>query len=74
MVDNPREADPFAAAADAILINFGTPYRDTAEAMIAAVTTAAANATPGFSTRSWRHVLTTNLRTPLGSVESVEIK
>jgi hydroxyethylthiazole kinase len=46
MVDNPSEAGPFAAAADAILINLGTPYPETAEAMIAAVTTAAANATP----------------------------
>jgi hydroxyethylthiazole kinase len=46
MVDNPSEASPFAAAADALLINLGTPYHDTAEAMIAAVTTATANATP----------------------------
>jgi hydroxyethylthiazole kinase len=46
MVDNQSEAGPFAAAADAVLINLGTPYNDTAEAMIAAVATAAANATP----------------------------
>jgi hydroxyethylthiazole kinase len=46
MVDNQTEAGRFAAAADAVLINLGTPYNDTAEAMIAAVTTAAANATP----------------------------
>lgn len=46
MVDNPSEAGAFAGAADAILINLGTPYRDTAEAMIAAVTTAAAKGTP----------------------------
>jgi hydroxyethylthiazole kinase len=46
MADNPNEAGPFAAAADAILINLGTPYADTAEAMIAAVTSATANATP----------------------------
>jgi hydroxyethylthiazole kinase len=46
MVDNQNEAGLFAAAADAVLINLGTPYNDTAEAMLAAVTTAVANATP----------------------------
>lgn len=37
MVDNPHEAAQFARVADGVLINLGTPYDDTTEAMQSAV-------------------------------------
>ena len=37
MVDNPHEAGEFARVADGVLINLGTPYDDTTEAMQMAV-------------------------------------
>ena len=37
MVDNPHEAGEFARVADGVLINLGTPYDDTTDAMQAAV-------------------------------------
>jgi len=37
MVDNPHEAAEFAALAGGVLVNLGTPYDDTAEAMHLAV-------------------------------------
>lgn len=37
MVDNPAEASGFAQLASGVLINTGTPYSDTAEAMLDAV-------------------------------------
>jgi len=46
MVDNAAEAGPFAAIADAVLVNLGTPYADTADAMRAAVRGAADAGTP----------------------------
>lgn len=46
MVDNPREAGGFAAVADAVLVNLGTPYAETVEAMRAAVVSAVARDTP----------------------------
>jgi hydroxyethylthiazole kinase len=46
MVDNAREAGPFAALADATLINLGTPYAETVAGMHAAVGSARANGTP----------------------------
>lgn len=46
MVDNPHEADRFARASSAVLVNLGTPYDDTAAAMRAAVAGATAEGTP----------------------------
>ncbi|WP_018155396.1 hydroxyethylthiazole kinase [Demetria terragena] len=46
MVDNPREAGEFAAVADGVLINLGTPQDSTIAAMKVAVTTAADAGTP----------------------------
>nr|WP_300146649.1 hydroxyethylthiazole kinase [Propionicimonas sp.] len=46
MVDNPVEAGIFAAAADAVLINVGTPYAETVEAMRAAANAATVAGTP----------------------------
>jgi hydroxyethylthiazole kinase len=46
MVDNPHEAGAFAGFAGAVLVNLGTPYEDTTEAMRAAVTAAATAGTP----------------------------
>jgi hydroxyethylthiazole kinase len=46
MVDNAQEAGPFAAMADGVLINLGTPYDDTTTAMEAAVTSADRDHTP----------------------------
>lgn len=46
MVDNPHEAPEFAAVADGVLVNLGTPHDDTAEAMEAAVSSAVANDRP----------------------------
>lgn len=46
MVDNPHEAGPFAGMAGGVLVNLGTPYDDTADAMRAAVTAAGAAGTP----------------------------
>ncbi|MGK2308822.1 hydroxyethylthiazole kinase [Cutibacterium sp. V970] len=46
MVDNPEESEGFASVADGVLVNTGTPYRETAEAMVAAVRGAAGGDTP----------------------------
>lgn len=46
MVDNRAEAAQFAGAAGAVLVNTGTPYEETADAMVAAVTGAAQCGTP----------------------------
>lgn len=46
MVDNPHEAGGFAGIAGGVLVNVGTPYDDTAEAMAAAVRGAAAGGRP----------------------------
>lgn len=46
MVDNPHESADFARVAGGVLVNLGTPYDDTAEAMRAAVTAAADAGTP----------------------------
>lgn len=46
MVDNPAEAEAFAEIASGVLINLGTPYTDTAEAMAAAIRGAEATHTP----------------------------
>jgi len=46
MVDNPREAGAFTAAADGVLINLGTPYEETAAAMHAAVQAALTHQKP----------------------------
>lgn len=46
MVDVPQEAGRFAGVADALLVNLGTPHRETREAMLEAVTAAAAAGTP----------------------------
>ena len=46
MVDNPEESEGFASIADGVLVNTGTPYRETAEAMIAAARGAASSNTP----------------------------
>ncbi len=46
MVDNPHEAPLFAGVASAVLVNLGTPYDDTAQAMTVAVDAAAAADTP----------------------------
>lgn len=60
MVDNPREAGPFAAAADALLVNLGTPQEWTVTVMHGAVSAAAAAGTPwvldpvGVGGLAWR--------------------
>ncbi|MGO1526979.1 MAG: hydroxyethylthiazole kinase, partial [Corynebacterium variabile] len=46
MVDNPEEAGPFAAVADGVLVNLGTPQEATVAAMHGAVSAAAAAGTP----------------------------
>jgi len=46
MVDNPAEAEPFARVAGGVLVNLGTPYPETAQAMMDAVTGASASETP----------------------------
>jgi hydroxyethylthiazole kinase len=46
MVDNAHESGPFAAMADGVLINLGTPYDDTTAAMTAAVASAVQEHTP----------------------------
>jgi hydroxyethylthiazole kinase len=46
MVDNPHEAGQFAAVADGVLVNLGTPYDDTTAAMRRAVAGAGAAGTP----------------------------
>lgn len=46
MVDNPREAAEFAAVADAVLVNLGTPNAGTVSAMGPAVAAAGAAGTP----------------------------
>jgi hydroxyethylthiazole kinase len=46
MVDNPREAGPFAAIAGGVLVNLGTPYEETVTAMAQAVGAAGRSGTP----------------------------
>jgi len=46
MVDNPYEAQAFAAAADGVLVNLGTPQDDTTGGMAAAVRGATEAGTP----------------------------
>ena len=46
MVDNPHEARQFAQVAGAVLVNLGTPYDDTVDAMTLAAQGAAAAGTP----------------------------
>lgn len=46
MVDNPREAAELAPAADAVLVNLGTPYAETVAAMAPAVAAARGAGTP----------------------------
>ena len=46
MVDNPREAGPFAAIAGGVLVNLGTPYQETVSAMTEAVRGAGGSGTP----------------------------
>lgn len=46
MIDNPQEAEEFTAVAGGVLVNLGTPYAETAEAMHAAVGGASRAATP----------------------------
>ncbi|OLT38921.1 hydroxyethylthiazole kinase [Serinicoccus sp. CNJ-927] len=46
MVDNPHEAGDFARVAGGVLVNLGTPYDDTSQAMRAAVRGAREVATP----------------------------
>lgn len=46
MVDNPQEAGAFARIASGVLVNTGTPYAETVEAMRAAVTAAGEAGTP----------------------------
>ena len=46
MVDNAAEAEGFARIASGVLVNLGTPYPDTAQAMAAAVRGSAAGPTP----------------------------
>ncbi len=60
MVDNLEEAGPFAAVADAVLVNLGTPQEATVAAMEGAVGAAAAAGTPwvldpvGVGGLAWR--------------------
>lgn len=46
MVDNPNEAGDFARVAGGVLINTGTPYEETAAAMLLAVRAASEHGTP----------------------------
>lgn len=46
MVDNPEEAGAFAGIARGVLVNVGTPYPDTAQAMVAAARAAGNAGTP----------------------------
>ena len=46
MVDNPHEAGPFAGIASGVLVNLGTPYDDTADAMHQAAVAASAAGRP----------------------------
>lgn len=46
MVDNPEEAAGFAAIAGGVLVNLGTPYPDTARAMVEAARSATTAGTP----------------------------
>ncbi|TYD00606.1 hydroxyethylthiazole kinase [Arthrobacter echini] len=46
MVDNPEESGPFAAVADAVLVNLGTPQEETVAAMHGVVRAAAVAGTP----------------------------
>lgn len=46
MVDNPSEAGQLAPAADAVLVNLGTPYAETTHAMSTAVARAHESGTP----------------------------
>lgn len=46
MVDNPREAGDFARIAGGVLVNVGTPYDETAQAMRSAVAAAGEAGTP----------------------------
>ena len=46
MVDNPREAGPFAAIAGGLLVNLGTPQQETVAAMTEAVRAAGRSGTP----------------------------
>ena len=46
MVDNPREAGPFATIAGGVLVNLGTPYEETVAAMHEAVQAAGGAGTP----------------------------
>lgn len=67
MVDNPHESGAFATIADAVLINLGTPYDDTAEAMRSAVAAAADSGTPwvldpvAAGAAAWRTTLALDL-------------
>lgn len=60
MVDNPEEAGPFAAVANAVLINLGTPQEHTTAAMGYAVAAARTAGTPwvldpvGVGALAWR--------------------
>jgi len=60
MVDNAHEAGSFAAVADGVLVNLGTPYDDTIDAMSHAVAGAAGANTPwvldpvGAGVLGWR--------------------
>jgi len=46
MVDNPHEAAEFAAIAGGVLVNLGTPYDETAAAMLLAISGAQSSGTP----------------------------
>lgn len=46
MVDVPGEAGPFASVAGAVLVNLGTPYGETREAMLEAARAAVGSGTP----------------------------
>jgi hydroxyethylthiazole kinase len=68
MVDNPHEAGDFAAIAGAILVNLGTPFDDTTEAMQLAVAQASLSGTPwvldpvAAGALEWRTSLAQQLR------------
>ncbi|RKD84620.1 hydroxyethylthiazole kinase [Kushneria marisflavi] len=67
MVDNPEEAGRFAAQADAVLINLGTPQGDQVKAMHKAASGAHQAGTPwvldpiGAGSMKWRHGLALEL-------------
>lgn len=46
MVDNPYESGDFARVASGVLVNTGTPYRDTADAMLVAISACSQAGTP----------------------------